>query len=75
MSDASFAKNIVVGFARLNGRSVGVVANQPAYLAGVLDIDASDKAARFHPFCDCFNIPLITFEDGTGLPAWRDAGA
>lgn len=70
-----FAKNIVVGFARLNGRSVGVVANQPAYLAGVLDIDASDKAARFIRFCDCFNIPLITFEDVSGFPAWRDAGA
>ena len=62
-----FAKNIVVGFARLNGRSVGVVANQPAYLAGVLDIDASDKAARFIRFCDCFNIPLITFEDVPGF--------
>ena len=58
-----FAKNIVVGFGRLNGRSVGIVANQPAFLAGVLDIDASDKAARFIRFCDCFNIPIITFED------------
>ena len=58
-----FAKNVVIGFGRLNGRSVGIVANQPAYLAGVLDIDASDKAARFIRFCDCFNIPLITFED------------
>ena len=66
-----FAKNIVVGFARLNGRSVGVVANQPAYLAGVLDIDASDKASRFIRFCDCFNIPLITFEDVPGfLPGY-----
>lgn len=55
-----FAKNVVVGFGRLGGRSVGIVANQPAYLAGVLDIDASDKAARFIRFCDCFNIPLIT---------------
>jgi propionyl-CoA carboxylase beta chain len=62
-----FAKNIVVGFARLGGRSVGIVANQPAYLAGVLDIDASVKAARFVRFCDCFNIPLITFEDVPGF--------
>jgi propionyl-CoA carboxylase beta chain len=62
-----YAKNIVVGFARLAGRSVGVVANQPAYLAGVLDIDASVKAARFVRFCDCFNIPLITFEDVPGF--------
>ena len=62
-----FAKNIVIGFARLDGRSIGIVANQPAYLAGVLDIDASDKAARFIRFCDCFNIPLITFEDVPGF--------
>lgn len=62
-----FAKNIVVGFGRLNGRSVGIVANQPAFLAGVLDIDASDKAARFIRFCDCFNIPIITFEDVPGF--------
>ena len=62
-----FAKNIVVGFARLGGRSVGIVANQPAYLAGVLDIDASDKASRFIRFCDCFNIPLVTFEDVPGF--------
>ena len=61
------AKNVVIGFGRLNGRSVGIVANQPAYLAGVLDIDASDKAARFIRFCDCFNIPLITFEDVPGF--------
>ena len=59
-----FAKNIIIGFARLGGRSVGIVANQPAYLAGVLDIDASDKASRFIRFCDCFNIPLITFDPG-----------
>jgi propionyl-CoA carboxylase beta chain len=64
---ADFAKNIIVGFARLNGRSVGIVANQPAVLAGVLDIDASIKAARFVRFCDCFNIPLITFEDVPGF--------
>jgi propionyl-CoA carboxylase beta chain len=62
-----FAPNIVVGFARLGGYSVGVVANQPAYLAGVLDIDASVKAARFVRFCDAFNIPLITFEDVPGF--------
>ena len=62
-----YAPNIVVGFARLGGFSVGIVANQPAYLAGVLDIDASVKAARFVRFCDCFNIPLITFEDVPGF--------
>jgi propionyl-CoA carboxylase beta chain len=62
-----YAPNICVGFARLGGRSVGLVANQPAYLAGVLDIDASVKGARFVRFCDCFNIPLITFEDVPGF--------
>jgi propionyl-CoA carboxylase beta chain len=62
-----YAKNIVVGFARLNGRPVGIVANQPAFLAGVLDINASVKAARFVRFCDAFNIPLITFEDVPGF--------
>jgi propionyl-CoA carboxylase beta chain len=62
-----FAPNIVIGFARLGGQSVGIVANQPAFLAGVLDIDASVKAARFVRFCDCFNIPLITFEDVPGF--------
>ncbi len=62
-----YAPNIVIGFARLGGFSVGIVANQPAYLAGVLDIDASIKAARFVRFCDCFNIPLITFEDVPGF--------
>ncbi|MEP6848385.1 MAG: acyl-CoA carboxylase subunit beta [Acidobacteriota bacterium] len=62
-----FAANIVIGFARLGGQSVGIVANQPAFLAGVLDIDASVKAARFVRFCDCFNIPLITFEDVPGF--------
>src|SRR6266511_4236028 len=61
------APNICVGFARLDGRSVGIVANQPAFLAGVLDIDASVKAARFVRFCDCFNIPLIVFEDVPGF--------
>lgn len=67
-----FAQNIVIGFARLAGRSVGIVANQPAYLAGVLDIDASDKAARFIRFCDCFDIPLITFVDVPGFLPGRD---
>jgi propionyl-CoA carboxylase beta chain len=62
-----YAQNIVIGFARLGGYSVGIVANQPAYLAGVLDIDASVKAARFVRFCDCFNIPLVTFEDVPGF--------
>jgi len=62
-----FAKNIVVGFARLDGRSVGIVANQPAVLAGTLDINASIKGARFVRFCDCFNIPLVTFEDVPGF--------
>jgi propionyl-CoA carboxylase beta chain len=62
-----FADNIVVGFARLGGRPVGVVANQPAVLAGVLDIGASVKAARFIRFCDCFNIPVVTFVDVPGF--------
>jgi propionyl-CoA carboxylase beta chain len=62
-----FAKNLVVGFARLDGRPVGIVANQPAVLAGVLDINASVKGARFVRFCDAFNIPLITFEDVPGF--------
>lgn len=71
-----FAKNIVVGFARIEGRTIGVVANQPAALAGVLDIDASRKGARFVRFCDSFNIPLLVFEDVPGfLPGtdqeWR----
>jgi len=63
----NFARNIIVGFARIMGRSVGVVANQPAHLAGVLDIDSSVKGARFVRFCDAFNIPLITFEDVPGF--------
>ncbi|RLD35461.1 MAG: methylmalonyl-CoA carboxyltransferase [Bacteroidetes bacterium] len=62
-----FAKNIIVGFARIAGKPVGIVANQPAVLAGVLDIDSSTKAARFVRFCDAFNIPLITFEDVPGF--------
>ena len=64
---AQFARNIVVGFARMGGRSVGIVANQPAHLAGTLDIDASVKAARFVRFCDAFGIPLVTFEDVPGF--------
>jgi propionyl-CoA carboxylase beta chain len=63
----NYAQNIVVGFARLGGHSVGVIANQPAVLAGVLDIDSSEKAARFVRFCDSFNIPLITFVDVPGF--------
>ncbi|MXQ55811.1 acyl-CoA carboxylase subunit beta [Shimazuella alba] len=62
-----FARNLVVGFAHLNGKSVGVVANQPKFMAGGLDIDASDKLSRFVRFCDCFQIPLITFVDVTGF--------
>ncbi len=61
------ARNIIVGFARMSGRSVGIVANQPAHLAGTLDIDASVKGARFVRFCDAFNIPLVTFEDVPGF--------
>lgn len=64
---AGYAKNILVGFARFNGRSTGIVANQPQVLAGVLDINASDKAARFVRFCDAFNIPIVTFEDVPGF--------
>lgn len=63
----NFAPNIVVGFARLAGRSIGIVANQPAYLAGVLDVPSSQKGARFVRFCDCFNIPLLVFEDVPGF--------
>lgn len=63
----NFAENIVVGFARIGGRSIGVVANQPASLAGVLDIHSSVKGARFVRFCDCFNIPLLVFEDVPGF--------
>ncbi|MCW5893417.1 MAG: methylmalonyl-CoA carboxyltransferase [bacterium] len=64
---ADYARNVIVGFARLGGRSIGVVANQPAVLAGCLDIDASVKAARFVRFCDCFNLPLVTFVDVPGF--------
>jgi propionyl-CoA carboxylase beta chain len=62
-----FAQNIVVGFARMDGRTVGIVANQPAFLAGCLDIDSSVKGARFVRFCDAFNIPILTFEDVPGF--------
>jgi len=73
---ADFAQNIIVGFARLGGKSVGIISNEPAHLAGVLDIDSSRKGARFIRFCDAFNIPIITFEDVPGfLPGtdqeWR----
>src|SRR5690625_6334796 len=61
------AENLVVGFARIGGRTVGIVANQPMVLAGVLDIDASLKGARFVRFCDAFNIPLVVFEDVPGF--------
>jgi propionyl-CoA carboxylase beta chain len=64
---AAYARNLVIGFARIGNRSVGIVANQPAYLAGVLDIDASLKGARFVRFCDAFNIPIVTFEDVPGF--------
>ncbi len=63
----NYAENIVVGFARIGGKSIGVVANQPAVLAGVLDIESSKKAARFVRFCDCFNVPLVVFEDVPGF--------
>jgi len=63
----NYGMNVVVGFARLGGHSAGIVANQPAVLAGVLDIDASEKAARFIRFCDSFNVPIITFEDVPGF--------
>jgi propionyl-CoA carboxylase beta chain len=63
----NFAENIVVGFARLGGKSIGIVANQPAFLAGVLDIKSSQKGARFVRFCDCYNIPLLVFEDVPGF--------
>jgi propionyl-CoA carboxylase beta chain len=62
-----FARNILIGFGRLGGKSIGVVANQPTFLAGCLDIDASNKAARFVRFCDAFNIPLLTFVDVPGF--------
>ena len=73
MSEA-FAKNIVIGFGRIAGRTVGFVANQPMVLAGVLDSDASRKAARFVRFCDAFNIPIVTFVDVPGFLPGTDAG-
>jgi acetyl-CoA carboxylase carboxyltransferase component len=63
----SYAQNIVVGFARLGGHSIGIVANQPTVLAGVLDINSSEKAARFVRFCDAFNLPILTFVDVPGF--------
>ena len=69
-----FAKNIIVGLSRLDGRPVGIVGNQPAQLAGVLDIESSEKAARFVRFCDAFNIPLVTFMRRAGLPARHQPG-
>ena len=64
---ADYAENMVIGFSRIGGRSIGVIANQPAFLAGVLDINASKKGARFVRFCDAFNIPLLVFEDVPGF--------
>ena len=69
---AEYAPNLVVGLAHLGGRSVGIVANQPAFFAGVLDIKSSIKGARFVRFCDCFNIPLVTFEDVPGFLPGKD---
>ena len=67
---AGFASNIITGFARLGGETVGIIASQPSYMAGVIEVDASDKGARFIRFCDCFNIPLITLVDVPGyLPS------
>ena len=68
----NFAQNVIVGFGRMNGRAVGIVGNQPTYLAGVLDIDASTKAARFVRFCDCFNVPLVTLVDVPGFMPGTD---
>lgn len=70
--EPEFARNMVVGFAHINGQSVGLVANQPNYLAGVMDVNASDKAARFIRFCDSFNIPLVTFVDTPGYLPGKD---
>ena len=64
-----FAQNVVVGYGRMNGKVVGIVANQPMHLAGALDIDSSNKAARFIRFCDAFNIPIITLVDTPGIHA------
>jgi len=69
---ARFARNLIVGFARLNGNSIGIVAQQPQHMAGVIDVDAADKGARFIRFCDCFNIPLLTFVDVPGYMPGTD---
>lgn len=69
---ADFGKNMVVGFSRINGESVGIVANQPKFLGGAIDCDSSDKAARFIRFCDCFNIPIVSFVDVTGFLPGKD---
>ena len=69
-----FARNLIVGFARLAGHPIGIVANQPSVLAGTLDIDSSVKGARFVRFCDAFNIPLVVFEDVPGFSAGREPG-
>ena len=71
----SWAANMVIGFGTMNGRTVGFVANQPLVLAGVLDVDSSDKAGRFIRYCDAFNIPIITFVDLPGLPSRSGPGA
>jgi acetyl-CoA carboxylase carboxyltransferase component len=64
---ANFAQNCIIGFARLHGQSIGIVAQQPLFMAGAIDIDAADKMARFVRFCDAFNIPLVTFSDSPGF--------
>ena len=69
-----YAKNIIIGFARFNGQSVGIVANQPKYLAGVLDSNASRKGARFVRFCDAFNIPIVIVGRRTGIPSGNRSG-
>ncbi len=69
-----FAQNIVIGFSRLDGYPIGIVGNQPKHLAGVLDIDSSEKAARFVRFCDAFNVPLLTFTDVPGFLPGHLAG-
>ena len=69
---ANFAQNMVIGFSRINGECVGIVANQPKFLGGAIDCDSSDKAARFIRFCDCFNIPIVSFVDVTGFLPGKD---
>ena len=70
----SFAGNIIIGFGRMEGSTIGIVANQPMVLAGCLDIDSARKAARFVRFCDCFNIPIVTFVDVPGFLPGTGAG-